>query len=67
LKKILKEKGGLIKVEWCGKNECADYVKTETEGGEIIGIDYDNKNTAKGKCIWCKEKAKHVVYVGNSY
>ncbi|MEM5801885.1 MAG: proline--tRNA ligase [Candidatus Aenigmatarchaeota archaeon] len=67
LKKILEEKGGLVKTEWCGKKECADYIKAETKGGEIIGILYEKKEAPRGKCIWCNGKSKYVTYVGNSY
>ncbi len=67
LKKILKERGGLVKTEWCGSKECSDNIKSETEGGELIGILYGKKETPKGKCIWCKEKSKHVVYCGKAY
>lgn len=65
--KVLVEKGGLVKAEWCGKQDCADNVKAETKGGEIIGVPYDVKEKATGRCVWCNNKSRYVVYVGNTY
>jgi prolyl-tRNA synthetase len=69
LKKILKEKGGFVRVNWCGKKECADYIKAETEGGTIRGTLFGKKEKVfgNGKCVWCKKEAKEVVYVAKSY
>jgi len=67
LKKILEEKGGLVKVEWCGEKECADYIKAETGGGEIKGTLLGKEEKPRDKCIWCKKKASQVVYVAKAY
>jgi prolyl-tRNA synthetase len=67
LKKILKEKGGFVRVNWCGSKECADYIKAETEGGTIRGTLFGKKERIFGKCVWCRKKAKEVVYVAKSY
>jgi prolyl-tRNA synthetase len=67
LKKILNESGGLVKIEWCGSVECADYIKAETVGGDIRGIPLGKEEKPKGKCIRCGKKAEQVVYVGKAY
>jgi prolyl-tRNA synthetase len=67
LKKILKENGGFVRVNWCGSKECADYIKAETEGGTIRGTLFGKKERVFGKCVWCKKEAKEVVYVAKSY
>jgi len=67
LSKIIKKKGGLVKVNWCGKIECADYIKDETEGGDIRGVRFDKEEKPNDKCIYCKKDANLVVYVGKSY
>jgi len=67
LKKILKENGGIVRVNWCGSKECADWIKAETEGGTIRGTLYDKKEKVFGNCIWCKKEAKEVVYIAKSY
>jgi len=67
LKKILKEKGGIVRTNWCGSKLCADYIKAETDGGSVRGTLFDKKEKVFGKCIWCKKEAKEVVYVAKSY
>jgi prolyl-tRNA synthetase len=67
LKKTLNETGGLVKVEWCGSVECADYIKAETVGGDIRGAPLGKEEKPKGKCIRCGKKAEQVVYVGKAY
>jgi len=67
LKKILEEKGGLVKVNWCGNTECADYIKSETNGGTIRGTRFDKEEKPIGKCVWCKKDSKFVVYVAKQY
>jgi len=67
LKKILKERGGIVRTNWCGSKECADYIKAETDGGSIKGTLFDKKEKVFGKCVWCKKGAKEVVYVAKSY
>jgi prolyl-tRNA synthetase len=67
LKRILKEKGGLVKISWCGSVECADYIKAETIGGDIRGVPLGKEEKAKGNCIWCGKKASQVVYVSKAY
>jgi hypothetical protein len=63
----LKEKGGFVRVNWCGSKECADYIKAETEGGTIRGTLFGKKERIFGNCVWCRKKAKEVVYVAKSY
>ena len=67
LKKTIKEKGGLIKVNWCGGIECAEWIKEKTCGGDIRGTKFDKKEKSDGKCIYCGKEANSIVYVGKSY
>jgi len=67
LKKIIKEKGGFAKVNWCESVGCAEAIKTETNGGDIRGIRFDKQEKPIGKCVYCGKDAKSVVYVGKSY
>jgi prolyl-tRNA synthetase len=67
LKKILKEKGGLIRTNWCGKKECADYIKAETEGGTIKGTLFGKSEKIFGKCVYCGKEANQVVYIAKEY
>ncbi len=67
LKRILSEKGGLVKIEWCGDVKCANAIKDDTTGGVIRGTLFNKKEKAKGKCIWCGKDAKQVVYISKQY
>ena len=70
VKKILEEKG-IAKANWCsiemdGEN-CADILQTETSGGKVRGILFNQEERATGKCIICGKPAKHIVYIAKSY
>ena len=65
--KIAKEKGGIIRVNYCGNNECADLIKAETGGFEVRGKRIDVNEIPDGPCVWCGEKAERVVYVAKAY
>jgi prolyl-tRNA synthetase len=67
LKKALEEKGGLVRINWCGDVACADTMKAETSGGVIRGTLFGKNEKAAGKCMWCGKSAKQVVYVSKQY
>ena len=67
LKKKLEEKGGLVRINWCGGGKCADEIKSQTNGGTIRGTLFNKKETVKGVCLVCGEKANSVVYVAKQY
>jgi prolyl-tRNA synthetase len=67
LKKILEEKGGIVRVNWCGSVECANYIKAETNGGTIRGTIFKKEERPESPCIWCGKEAKQVVYVAKQY
>ena len=63
----LAKKGGIIRVNYCGNKDCADYIKAETGGFEVRGKRVDIKEKPDGPCIWCGRKAERVVYVAKPY
>lgn len=65
LKSILKEKGGFVKVSWCGDSNCETKLKEES--GITIRLIPFKKEKVSGKCFRCGRKAKEVVYVGKAY
>ncbi|MFH1623119.1 MAG: proline--tRNA ligase [Candidatus Aenigmatarchaeota archaeon] len=69
LKSILRERGGLVKVTWCGGTECADMIRAETDGGTIRGTLFGEAqpDMAGKKCIYCKKNAVQEVYVARQY
>ncbi len=62
--KVIKDKK-LVLSEWCSSSECEDWIKTKTGGAKIIGI--NEKKKAKGKCVYCGKKSRHVVWIAKSY
>jgi prolyl-tRNA synthetase len=69
LKRILREEGGIVRVNWCGSPDCADLIRAQTDGGVIRGTLHgkDEKCEEGGKCVYCKKDATQVVYVGRQY
>ena len=65
LKKVAGEKGGIVRVPWCGKAECESKMKAEA-GGKILNVPLDQK--AHGlKCAVCGEGNASVANFGKSY
>jgi prolyl-tRNA synthetase len=54
----------LIKANWCGNQNCEDWMKTKTEGAKIVCV---SEEKAKGRCVYCKKPAKHIAYIAKSY
>jgi len=67
LNKLLKEKGGFVRVNWCMDEKCAENMKTRTDGADIRGIMFEKDKEPDGKCIYCGKEGKQTVYIGKSY
>ena len=67
MKNILEKKGGLIKIQWCSRKECAEDMKEKTNGGVIRGTMFGKEQKPTGTCINCNNKAKQVVYISKQY
>ena len=65
LKRLLK-RGGLIKINWCGNEKCANRMKEETVG-VIRGRLFGKIERVYGNCVWCGKAARQVVYIGKQY
>ena len=61
---IYKEKGGMIKLPWCGEDKCG--LKIEELSG-LEGLGYDPEEKADGSCVICGKAAKWYLYVGKKY
>lgn len=64
---ILEDRGGLVRVNWCGREECAEETKNETDGGVIRGNLLGKKENAEGNCFRCGKTATQVVYISKQY
>lgn len=67
LEKILTIKGGIVRTNWCGKVECAENIKSKTNGGTIRGTLFGKEEKPKGNCVWCGKESKFVVYIAKQY
>ena len=67
LKKILDERGGLVKTSWCGEKVCADNIKEKTGGGTIRGTLFAKKVKPKGSCVMCGKTAGQIAYIAKQY
>jgi len=65
LKEIIEEKGGIVKVAWCGKQSCEERLK-EKGGGKIVNIPL-NQRPPRGVCVSCGEEAAMTVNYASSY
>lgn len=63
--KILKSKGGILQVCWCGATRCEDIIKEKTSA-KITNIPLE-QGTIFSNCIYCGEKAKMIVNFAKSY
>ncbi len=60
--------GKVVKMPFCGREECAVDLQEATNGGKIRGVALDETESPEGKvCAWCGRPAKQVVYVAKAY
>ncbi len=64
-KKIINEKGGYVKMMWCGDQECEDKIKEETAATARC-MPFDQTPIGE-KCPVCGKDAKHVVFYAKAY
>lgn len=62
--RVLDEKGGYVKMNWCGEEACELKIKDLYQAtSRCIG----EHEEADGVCPCCGKKAKHVVYFARAY
>jgi len=64
--KAIKE-GKIVKISFCGREECAEDMREATNGAKVRGTSLDFKEGDYGKCVWCGQPAKYLVYVAKAY
>ncbi len=57
----------IVKMPFCGREECADDMKEATDGGKVRGTPLDLVEGEYGRCAWCGRPARQIVYVAKSY
>jgi len=63
--KAIKEKK-IIYAPWCCTPECAEHIKTQTDGGKCLTLPYDAPK-ATGKCIKCEQLATAIGLFAKTY
>jgi len=61
------KKGGYARINFCGRESCAEDMQNVTQGGKVRGVRVDKKELATEKCAWCGGLGKEVVYVAKQY
>ncbi|MBI4258459.1 MAG: proline--tRNA ligase [Thaumarchaeota archaeon] len=64
LTKIIEQKGGFVKAQWCGNKDCEEKVKANT-GADIRLIPFDAKGS--GSCTVCGNPASATVFLARAY
>ncbi len=59
--------GNIVKMPFCGREECAMDLKEKTDGGKVRGTEIDFQEGDYGTCAWCGRPARQIVYVAKSY
>ena len=63
--KAIKDKK-MVKIQWCGEEECEDWIKDKTGGASSRCIPF-NQEKVSGKCPQCGKPAKMWIYFSKSY
>lgn len=63
----LAKNGGIGRMAFCGREECAAEIKTATGGFEVRGVMVGEKWGDLGVCAACGKEAKQIVYVAKPY
>ncbi len=64
--KSIREKK-LVKMPFCGQEECEDWIKDKTGGANSRCSPFDEKLKKGVKCLQCGKKARYTAYFSKSY
>ncbi len=64
--KAVKE-GKIVFMPFCGREECAESMKAEIEGLRVRGTEINHVEGDYGRCAWCGDRARYMVYVARAY
>lgn len=62
---ILNAQGGFIKAMWCGKRECEDAIKEQTQATSRC-IPFESQAVSE-TCVYCSQPADELVYWAKAY
>lgn len=64
-KELLDDREGIVKIPWCGKEECGLELEDET-GGDVLGREIDGEEIS-GECPICGEKADRPALMAKTF
>lgn len=65
IKKVMGERGGIVRAPWCGKEACGKELEEKT-GGSVLGEELDKKKV-DGTCPVCSKPAKTSILISKTY
>ena len=65
--RLIDEKPGFVKANWCGDRACEDNIKEDTSASSRCIPFSDPAPHGSGKCVCCGREAKHYVVWGKAY
>ena len=65
LRRVLSEKGGIVRVPWCGSSDCEQKMK-EASGGKVLNVPL-GQGTPRLRCLGCGKEAHSLANFGRSY
>lgn len=57
----------IVRMPFCGREVCAEDLRERTEGGKIRGTELGSMEGDYGRCAWCGDRARFIVYVAKAY
>lgn len=64
-KKIIADRRGFVRANWCGHGECEEKIKEDTKA--TIRCIPLGEEKMQGRCLCCGEEAKETVYFARAY
>ena len=65
-KGLVKKRGGIARLPWCGQESCGKKIEEET-GGDMLGEELEGTPAPSGTCPVCSKRAKTSVLVAKAY
>lgn len=66
VKEMMKKRGGIARLPWCGQESCGKEIAEKT-GGEVLGEEMDSAPLRSAKCSICSKPAKINALVAKTY
>jgi prolyl-tRNA synthetase len=64
---LYSERKGIVKLPWCGKDECGQTMEEQLVGSALGYRIEDDSSAAQKLCAHCQRPAKHLLHFGRTY